>query len=260
MMTLYRIKALYLKLLRSSLLNRLFQNVFWPLLDILLMGMTGVWIQGTSASHSYITHAFLLSSVLWQIFISSFYSIASTTLDELYDRNFVNLFVSPLMLSEWITAGMLLSLTTAAFNLIFGGAAVYIIYGINLFSMGSKLIFFIVPLIVFGVAVGFMGAALIMFKGHQIEAIVYAMTWIFAPLCALYFPVYVLPRGLKFFAYCLPPTYVFESIRALLSTQQFSYTMLAIGTGLSVVFLVATLSFFCYAFEKSRERGLARLE
>lgn len=262
MMTWYRTKALYFRLLRSTLFNpsRIFHDVFWPFLDILLMGMTGLWIQETSVTHSYITYAFLMSAVLWQVTIRCYYSIAQTILEELYDRNFINLFASPLILSEWISAGILLSLTKTAFTLVLGWATVYAIYGINLLSIGPSIIFFVIPLIIFGLAIGFIGASLIMFRGHQVEAIVHAMTWLFAPLCALYFPVHVLPAGLKVVAYCLPPTYVFESIRALLSTQQFSYAMIALGIGLSVLFFIVTLGLFCYSFEKSRERGLARLE
>ena len=86
------------------------------------------------------------------------------------------------------------------------------------------------------------------------------MAYLFAPFCAVYYPLSSLPIWSQWIAYCLPMTYIFEGMRSILFNHTFSWHMFVISMVLNIVFLAASLVFFKYMFEKSREKGLGRLE
>ncbi len=70
--------------------------------------------------------------------------------------------------------------------------------------------------------------------------------FLFLPLACVYYPVAVLPGWLQSVAWALPPTYVFEGMRALLIDQVFRADLmiqaLAINAGLFVAAVAAFLA------------------
>jgi ABC-2 type transport system permease protein len=81
-----------------------------------------------------------------------------------------------------------------------------------------------------------------------------------APFSAVFYPVAVLPRWAQSIAAALPMTYVFEGMRQVLHGGRPPVSDLAISFGLNLLYLALSVLFFGWMFEKSRERGLARLE
>jgi len=58
----------------------------------------------------------------------------------------------------------------------------------------------------------------------------------------------------------LPMTYIFEGMRKVLSNGLFSWRDFGMNILLNFVYLVGTMCLFWFFFEKSRAKGLARLE
>src|SRR3990167_4937390 len=97
---------------------------FWPALDIFLWGMTSVWIQHTEQEFPKLAIAILTGLVFWQIVWRSNYEIAVNMLQEFWNRNLVNLFSTPLKLSEWIVAMMLYGMFKIVVTIFFGALVV----------------------------------------------------------------------------------------------------------------------------------------
>jgi ABC-2 type transport system permease protein len=75
------------------------------------------------------------------------------------------------------------------------------------------------------------------------------------PLTAVYYPVAVLPPWVQAIAWALPPTYVFEGMRALLVEQVFRGDLMVWALGLNFVYFCASLAAFFALLRSARDKG-----
>lgn len=241
-------------------LDQLYDLFYWPAVDIILWGMTSLWIQTEGTKVPGIGLAILTGLVFWHIIWRSNYEVTVNLLQEFWNRNMVNIFSTPLKLSEWMAATMLIGLLKALISLIFGAFVVWMFYTLNIFSMGWAFLPFCASLTLSGWFIGFLSASIMVYYGQRVQMIAWITPYVFAPFCAVFYPLSVLPAWAKQIAYCLPMTYIFEGMRILLFENVFSTRMFLISVGMNLVYLVLSMGLFKVMFEKSRNKGLARLE
>lgn len=232
---------------------------YWPLVDILLWGLTSVWIQSQNPVAN-LPLILMTGLIFWQIAWRGSNDISVSLLHEFWHRNLVNLFSTPLKISEWCTGVIMLCFCKLIITIAFGGLAVYILYSLNVFSIGWAFLPFAALLLMFGWTIGFLSASLIIYWGHQVEMFAWMLAFIFAPFSAVFYPVNILPVWAQHVAWCLPTTYVFEGMRQILSNGTFPMSFFWYSLILNIVYLLLAVSLFSYMFEKSRVKGLARLE
>jgi ABC-2 type transport system permease protein len=117
-------------------------------------------------------------------------------------------------------------------------------FGFNLWSLGLALAAFFVNLILTSWAIGIFVAGLLLRNGMGAESIAWTIMFLFLPLTCVYYPVAVLPVWLQYVAWALPPTYVFEGMRALVIDHVFRADLMLEAFGFNVVlFAVASLAF-----------------
>ncbi len=261
-MKFYRIKALIERtfLITFRGLDPLVDFFYWPFYDIMVWGFTAHWLQTAQVSTSHSTLAILTALVMWQASYRANLDVSLNFLTELWARNIVNLFATPLKLSEWTVSALLIGTINTCIAVSFGMFAVWLLYGIAIPSVGWMLIPFFVSLILSGWTVGFLTAACLAYWGQSVQKLVWVMGWFFVPFSAVFYPLEVLPPWAQIIARILPMTYVFEGIRSFVSTQQVPVHYLLISYGLNALYLTLALMTFNAAFKRSRVRGLARLE
>jgi ABC-2 type transport system permease protein len=71
----------------------------------------------------------------------------------------------------------------------------------------------------------------------------------------VYYPVSVLPHWLQLVAWTLPPTYVFEGMRALLIEQQFRADLMLWALAINVVLFAAAFVSFLAMLNSARRHG-----
>jgi ABC-2 type transport system permease protein len=81
----------------------------------------------------------------------------------------------------------------------------------------------------------------------------WSIMFLLLPLTCVYYPVSVLPGWLQTIAWSLPPTYVFEGMRALLIEHTFRLDLMLEALALNVV-LFATMSLTFIALLASARR------
>ena len=90
---------------------------------------------------------FLLGAlILWDVLFRSQQGIAISFLEEIWARNLMNLFASPLRPSEFLAATMVMSLFKVTAVSIVMSVCAWFFYGYNVFMLGLWLIPFIVNL------------------------------------------------------------------------------------------------------------------
>lgn len=239
--------------------NQLSDLFYWPLVDILLWGLTSIWIQRQSHVEN-LPLLLMTALIFWQIAWRGSIDISVNILQEVWHRNLVNLFSTPLKISEWIAGTILLCLCKLMVTIAFGSLMIYLLYALNVFTLGLAFLPFAALLLVFGWCLGFLAAGIIIYWGHQVEMIAWMIGFLFAPFSAVFYPVAVLPTWAQKISWCLPTTYVFEGMRQILNGNPFPYSYLVYSIILNIVYLMLSIVFFKWMFEKSRQKGLARLE
>lgn len=234
---------------------------YWPALDIFLWGITSVWIQQYEQGVPGLALAILTGLVFWQLIWRGNYEVTINLLLEFWNRNLVNFFSTPLRLSEWVISVMLVGIAKILIHVAFAALVVYVAYALNIFDVGMwPFIAFCASLTMSGWFIGFISAAVIVYYGQRLQMLAWMTAYMFAPFSAVYYPVTALPEWAQKIAYCLPMTYIFEGMRDILYNQHFSLSMLIMSFVLNLVYIAASLIFFVFMYEKSRAKGLARLE
>lgn len=233
---------------------------YWPALDIFLWGITSVWIQQYQGAVPDLALAILTGLVFWQLIWRGNYEVTINLLLEFWNRNLVNLFSTPLRLSEWVTSVMLVGFAKIFIHVVFSSIIVYVAYTLNIFQVGWAFIPFCISLMLSGWFIGFLSAGVIVYYGQRLQMLAWMTAYMFSPFSAVYYPVSALPLWAQKVAYCLPMTYIFEGMRDILYNQHFSLRMLLMSFGLNMLYIALSLVFFVWMYEKSRNKGLARLE
>lgn len=232
---------------------------YWPLVDILLWGLTSVWIQQQN-NVSNLPLILMTALIFWQIAWRGSCDISINILQEFWHRNLVNLFSTPLKISEWIAGSILLCFCKLMVTVSFGGLMVYLLYSLNVFTIGWAFLPFAALLLMFGWSLGFLAAGVIIYWGHQVEMFAWMIAFMFAPFSAVFYPVSVLPGWAQTISWSLPTTYIFEGMRQILAGNPFPMTFFWASLSLNIVYLALCIWFFRWMFEKSRIKGLARWE
>lgn len=241
-------------------LDQITDLLYWPAIDITLWGLTTMWIQHEGGNVSNVALIIMTGLIFWQIVWRGNYEVSVNLLQEFWNRNLVNLFSTPLKLTEWMIGVLMLSATKIFITLSFGSLFVYLLYTLNVFSLGWAFLPFAMLLLMSGWMIGFLSASLVVYWGERLQMLAWITASIFAPVSAVYFPVTTLPKFLQPLAWSLPTTHVFEGMRAILHGSSFPWKAFSWSLALNVSYLLGAMAIFFYAFEKSRNKGLSRFE
>src|SRR5690606_38970502 len=199
-------------------IHQLSDLFYWPLVDILLWGLSSFWIQ--RESHVDALPLILMTGLIfWQIAWRGSVDISVSLLQEFWHRNLVNLFSTPLKISEWIAGILLVSFCKLLITISFGTLMVYLLFSLYVFTVGWAFIPFTASLLVFGWSLSFLSSSMIIYWGSKVEMFAWMIAFLFAPFSAVFYPLHVLPSWAQMIAHCIPTTYIFEGMRSILATK-----------------------------------------
>lgn len=252
-----RISALiarHLFLYRRSF-PRLLEIFYWPLLDLVVWGFITIYLaQEGKGMHGAVTF-FLGALIFWDILFRAQQGIAISFLEEIWSRNLMNLFASPLTAGEFLAATMVMSiLKVAAVSIIMAFAAL-LFYSYNVFIMGLTLIPFVLNLIAAGWLIGILTMSVIMRFGQQAEVLAWGLVFLFQPISCVFYPMSVLPAWLTPLAFANPAAHVFEGMRGVLLDHTVPLAHLGWATGLNVLYLLLMIALYQYTFAVCKDRG-----
>lgn len=254
----HRLGALFMRhlyLYRRSV-PRLMEIVYWPLLDLLVWGFITVYLSRFRESLPGFVTFFIGALILWDILFRSHQGISVSFLEDLWSKNLLNLFASPLSAAEYIVSLMLVGLFKLVLTATVMALLAWIFYSFNIFLLGFYLIPFVLNLIIMGWAIGIITTALILRFGQEAEVLAWALGFLFMPISAVFYPVSVLPPFLQTLAKGIPAAYVFEGMRGVLNSGEFSSSYLLRAFGLNALYLSLAFLFFHCIFKVIKKRGL----
>jgi ABC-2 type transport system permease protein len=252
-----RIAAMVLRywyLMRSSW-PRLLDLIYWPAVQMLMWGFLQLYISQNAGFFARAGGTFIGAVLLWDILFRGQLGFSLSFLEEMWSRNLANLMISPLRPLEFVLALIVMSLIRLAISTVPVALLAIAFFGFNLFGLGLALAAFFVNLLLTSWAIGIFVSGLVMRNGLGAENMAWTIMFIFLPLTCVYYPVAVLPGWLQHVAWALPPTYVFEGMRALLIDHAFRSDLMLQALGLNVVFFTAGALAFLALLKSSRRAG-----
>ncbi|MEI8146140.1 MAG: ABC transporter permease [Alphaproteobacteria bacterium] len=244
----------YTYLLRSSW-PRLLELVYWPVLNLMTWGFLQTYAASSPNGGLFVAGALVSGLLLWEVLFRGQLGFSISFLEEIWSRNLGNLLMSPLRPSEFVVGLMVMSLLRLLVGLVPATILAVAFFGLDLARLGIGLVAFFALLVMTGWAVALVVAGLILRHGLGAESLAWTILFVFWPLCCVYYPLAVLPGWLQAIALTLPPTYVFEGMRAVLNTGVLRLDLLAICAALNVVWFVIASAVFVWLLDKAREAG-----
>ncbi|MBY0364442.1 MAG: ABC transporter permease [Phreatobacter sp.] len=244
----------YIYLLASSW-PRLLELVYWPVLNLLTWGFLQTYAMSATNSTLFVGGALVSGLLLWEVLFRGQIGFSISFLEEVWSRNLGNLLMSPLRPAEFVAALMVMSLARLAVGMIPATILAIAFFGFDLARLGIGFAAFFALLVVTGWAVGLVVCGLILRHGLGAESLAWTIMFVFWPLCCVYYPLSVLPGWLKPFALALPPTHVFEGMRAVLSEGVLRLDLLAAAAALNVLWIVAASFAFAALLDRARDAG-----
>ena len=98
-------------------------------------------------------------------------------------------------------------------------------------------------------------SGLVLRNGLGAESIVWTLMFGVMPLACVYYPVAVLPAWLQPIAWALPPTYVFEGMRALLIDHVYRNDLMAWSLAINAVLFAASFAIFLALLRSAKRVG-----
>jgi ABC-2 type transport system permease protein len=257
MMSSRRIAAMVLRywyLLRSSW-ARLTELIYWPAVQMLMWGFLQTYLSQQTGMFAQAGGVLIGAVLLWDILFRGQLGFSISFLEEMYARNLGNLMISPLRATEFVIALMIMSIIRLAIGMVPVTLLAIWFFGFNLWGLGLALVAFFLNLMLTAWAVGILVSGLVLRNGLGAETFAWSIMFLFLPLTCVYYPVSVLPDWLQVFAWALPPTYVFEGMRALLIDHAFRADLMVDALLINAALFVVSFAIFMALLNSARRAG-----
>lgn len=242
-------------LLRGSPV-RVFPMVTWVAIDILLWGFITRYLNSVSGSGVNFVPTLLGGVLLWDFCTRIMQGVSTAFLEDVWSRNFLNLFASPLSISEYLVGLVVTSILTSFVSLVVMLILAAVLFHLDFLALGAPLAAFLLVLFVFGITLGIFGSAIVLRYGPASEWLLWPLPALLSPFAAVFYPLSVLPHWMQWVAHWLPPAYVFEGMRALLARQEFRESLLARGALVAAAELLLAQYFYARVYRRAVRSGL----
>jgi ABC-2 type transport system permease protein len=242
-------------LVRGSV-SRLVPLFVWVGVDMILWGFITRYLNSVSSSGFNFVPAMLGAVLLWDFFIRVMQGITMAFFEDVWSRNFLNFFATPLQISEYLSGLVVSSIATSSIGLVVMLLLASGIFGLSFFVYGAMLAPFILILFLVGIALGIFAVALVLRLGPASEWFIWPIPAVLSPFAGVFYPLATLPHWMRLISYLLPPSYVFESMRAILATRTMNVASLLWGGGLAVLYVLLACWFFQRTYRHAVRSGL----
>lgn len=229
---------------------------YWPLVQMILWGFIQTFLVQQSGFFAQAAGLLLAAVMLWDVLFRGQIGLAISFFEEVYSRNLGHLLATPLRISEYMAALMLVSLLRTAIGLLPATFLAIWFFGFSIYSLGIALAALFFNLIVFSWGIGLFVSGLVLRYGLGAESFAWAFIFALAPLCGVYYPISILPSWVQAISAILPASYVFEGMRAILIEHSVRPDLLMIAAALNVIWLAAGVAGFLIFHRQARERGM----
>ena len=235
---------------------RLVPMFAWVAIDMLLWGFLTKYLNAVSSAGFNFVPALLGAILLWDFFIRVMQGVTTAFFEDVWARNFLNVFASPISIAEYVAGLVISSIATSTLSLVAMIVLASTVFGLSFLSFGFALMPFLLSLFLFGIAFGIIGCALVLRLGPAAEWFVWPIPALISPFAAVMYPLGTLPLWMQYIGRALPASYVFENMRAIVQGRSPSGAGLFLAVSLAVVHLGLASWIFTRIYWRAVRTGL----
>ena len=228
----------------------------WVTVDMILWGFMAKFLSGLAHTSYRFVPALLGAVLFWDFMTRVMQGVTTAFFEDVWSRNFLNIFATPLTMPEYIAGLLVTSLATSLVGLGVMIAVATAAFGLNFASYGVMLLPFVLVLFLTGMAIGIAAIAIVLRFGPAAEWFVWPIPALLAPFACVYYPLSTLPGPMQWLARLLPPSYVFEGMRAVVSGGHFNGELLAAAFALAIAYILLAYLLFARVFRHAVRTGL----
>jgi ABC-2 type transport system permease protein len=242
-------------LLRGSP-TRVVPTFAWVAIDIVLWGFITRYLNSVSVSGVDFVPTLLGAVLMWDFLTRIMQGVSIAFMEDIWARNFLNLFSTPLLISEYVSGLVITSVVTGLLSLAVMLALASFAFGLAFFQLGVLLIPFMLVLFVFGIGLGILASAMVLRLGPASEWLVWPLPALLSPFAGVFYPLSTLPHWMRVVGELMPASYVFEGLRAAVAGKPFDALSLGLGGALALVYLAIAGWVFGWVFRHVVRSGL----
>ena len=239
----------------SNSFPRILDLIYWPTVQIFLWGFISKFFTLNSDYYSNTVGIILTAAILYDFLFRASISFNMMFLEEIWSRNFTNLFIAPIKISEIITSLTLTAILRTLIGLIPAVILAVPLFGVSVFKLGAPLLFLLIALYLFGISLGLLVTSGLLRFGPSFENIAWASLFFLAPLGCIYYPIEILPNVLQIIAKCLPLVHIFEEMRSILMTGVVNNIDIIKSISLSIIYFIFGVIIFYVSYFGAKNRG-----
>ena len=239
----------------SNSLPRIIDLIYWPTVQIFLWGFISKFFTLNSEYYSNTVGIILTAAILYDFLFRVSISFNMMFLEEIWSRNFTNLFIAPIKISEIVASLTFTAILRALIGMVPASFIAIPLFGVSVFKLGIPLLFLLLALYLFGITLGLLVTSGLLRFGPSFENIAWASLFFLAPLGCIYYPIEILPNSLQIIAKGLPLVHIFEEMRSILISGNVNYFDIIKSISISIVYFILGVIIFYVSFLGAKVRG-----
>jgi ABC-2 type transport system permease protein len=228
----------------------------WIAIDMILWGFMSRYLNSIASPGFDFVPALLGAVLLWDFFTRVMQGVTMAFFEDVWSRNFLNVFASPMSITEYVGGLILSSIVTSSAGLVFMIVLATTVFGLPFLTYGVAVVPFILVLFLFGIALGVIASALVLRLGPAAEWFIWPIPALISPFAGVFYPLSTLPAWMQTVSTILPPSYVFEGLRSTVKGGTVSSDRLAIGVALAFVYIFISSQVFVRTYRRAVRTGL----
>jgi ABC-2 type transport system permease protein len=242
-------------LIRGSA-SRLVPLFAWVAVDMVLWGFITKYLNTVSSSGFNFVPVLLGAVLLWDFLVRVMQGVTMPFFEDVWSRNFLNIFATPLSIPDYLAGLVLASVLTSVIGLVVMLVLATTFFGLLFFAYGVMMVPFLFVLFLFGIALGIFSSAVVLRFGPASEWFIWPVPALISPFAGVFYPLSTLPGWMRYVSYLLPPSYVFEGMRTIISGGAVSLFSLLWCGCLAVFYILFAWWFFTRMYTNALRTGL----
>jgi len=242
---------------RSALVNRrnvfaVFEMLFWPGVAIFSVGLLTRFLKLDAETVTFI----LIGAVSMNTIQIAQLDLSYALLYSVWAKSLKHEFMAPVRLTHILVGSGLVGLIRGFLVFVAMGFLSMWLFDMDLARPGIEgLLIFLVGMFLNAAIIGAMVLALVLRFGQRAEVAAWAFSYLMLLLCGLYYPVSILPPGIRELAQVIPLTYFLEYFRHFYGFPLNSPHPLLYGFSQSVIYLGLCYALVQYTLKSALQRG-----
>ena len=144
----YALGLRHLYLIMNSF-PRVLDLIYWPTVQIFLWGFISKFFTLNSEYYNNTVGIILTAAILYDFLFRVSISFNMMFLEEIWSRNFTNLFIAPITISEMITSLTFTAILRAMIGMVPAAVLAIPLFGVSVFNLGIPLLFLLLSINLF---------------------------------------------------------------------------------------------------------------